>query len=123
MLHLQTISTISLPLPILTPGQLSSLESWLRSLLWDVRLPDPDLDSNLDPSVPSFSIHRTKGRVILTDGSVKMIQGVREVFEIVETDGDGAASADLKAKIVFIGRGLESEGFGRSLELHLRQGV
>ena len=52
-----------------------------------------------------------------------MIQGVREVFEIVDADydGAGAGSASLGGKIVFIGRGLDGEGFERSLEISLKQ--
>lgn len=48
-----------------------------------------------------------------------MIQGVREVFEIVDTDGGrsggkGVRSSD-EGKLVLIGRGLSEAAFGESL--------
>ncbi|KAG7005555.1 hypothetical protein G7Y79_00019g047350 [Physcia stellaris] len=52
-----------------------------------------------------LSIHRTKGLIRHLDGATKMLQGVREVFDI--TDLDAAASGEGEGgKIVLIGRGL-----------------
>ncbi|OAA47698.1 Cobalamin (vitamin B12) biosynthesis CobW-like protein [Metarhizium rileyi] len=70
-----TISTISIPVPRLPPGKVADVDKWLRSVLWDNRLPG---DKNKRP----FEIHRSKGRIILRDGMTKMLQGVREVFEL-----------------------------------------
>jgi hypothetical protein len=50
---------------------------------------------------------------VLDDGSVKIVQGVREVFEII----DGAKStseANMTGKIVLIGRGIHEVDFERS---------
>ena len=49
-----------------------------------------------------------------------MIQGVREVFDIVDLDGGrGAGKGDgmeeEAGKLVLIGRGLDEEAFGESL--------
>lgn len=54
-----------------------------------------------------------------------MIQGVREVFEIVDLD-DGKnqnpdGGADQVGKIVLIGRGLDQVGFDRSLKWFLEK--
>ena len=92
---------------------MTSLESWLQSLLWE---------STLDPNSPlpaysatkdSFAIHRTKGRILTASGSAKMIQGVREVFEIVDVEPSkaplGTQDEDAnpqRGKLVLIGRGL-----------------
>ena len=52
-----------------------------------------------------------------------MIQGVREVFEIVDldrgrSDGKGMESKE-EGKLVLIGRGLDEDAFGRSLRARL----
>ncbi|CAD6594268.1 MAG: hypothetical protein ASARMPRED_009002 [Alectoria sarmentosa] len=119
-----TISTITLPLPPLTPGQLSSLESWLRSVLWESALPVVSQSGRESVSEATFAIHRLKGRLFTTAGAVKMIQGVREVFEIVDMDrsrsgGKGVESRD-EGKLVLIGRGLGEAAFGGSLRARLK---
>ena len=77
-----------------------------------------------NPEVGDFTIYRVKGYITLTDGSMKMIQGVRQVFEISDFDpshmqpikGSEAQAEELSArrmlpynggKIVLIGKGLE----------------
>ncbi|KAL9026268.1 MAG: hypothetical protein Q9196_005037 [Gyalolechia fulgens] len=89
---------------------LVKLESWLRALLWESVLPH-DVDGQTEKQI--FYIHRTKGQIPVSDGRVLMIQGVRDVFEIL---GNGAsadrqqeeASGDQgrQGKIVLIGTGL-----------------
>lgn len=118
-----TISTIALPLPPLTPRQLSSLESWLRSVLWESILPVVPIPGRDSRSESAFAIHRLKGRIFTTTDAVKMIQGVREVFEIVDldrgrSDGKGMESKE-EGKLVLIGRGLDEDAFGRSLRARL----
>lgn len=49
----------------------------------------------------------------MSDGSVKLLQGVREVFEVVDTDGVEAGG---KGKIVLIGKGVDKKTLQRSLE-------
>ncbi|MCJ1225767.1 hypothetical protein MMC12_002416 [Toensbergia leucococca] len=107
-----SISTISIALPPLSPPQLQFLDSWLRSILWESLLPLPDSSpSSFAPHI--FSIHRLKGRIRTTFGTTKMLQGVRDVFEIVDID-DNMAAAETEntakerqlGKIVLIGRGV-----------------
>jgi G3E family GTPase len=68
----------------------------------------------------SFEIHRTKGRIPLDDGKVKLIQGVREIYEIFDEDKVDASkkSEDQAAcgKIVLIGYGLDERSFQASLD-------
>ncbi|KAL6717254.1 hypothetical protein ACLMJK_005169 [Lecanora helva] len=114
-----SISTTTLPLPPLTLSQLSALETWLRSILWESTLPSP----TNHPLPPETSFHRIKGRVFTTNGAVKMLQGVRDVFEIVDLD-DGRADKDetvmrAEGKMVLIGRGLGSVDLSGSLEMCL----
>lgn len=61
-----------------------------------------------------------------------MVQGVREVFEIVDVEdgrggddrGEGKSQRQISdlgnGKLVFIGRGLDERAFGESLEWALR---
>ena len=44
-----------------------------------------------------------------------MIQGVREVFEIVDLDTGKGRESGREGKLVLIGRGLDGEAFGESL--------
>ena len=64
-----------------------------------------------------FEIHRIKGRIVLDGGNVKMLQGVREIFELVEVDNVQDAGAEqMMGKIVVIGRGLRAGDWAQSLE-------
>lgn len=101
-----TISTLTLSMPPFDLQKLPLLEGWLETVLWEA----DDRQANQDRK---YEIHRTKGLVSLTDGSVRVIQGVREIFEIIEAprgreDGDGDADEMVRGgKIVFIGRNLD----------------
>jgi G3E family GTPase len=86
-----SITTVTLPLPPFEDQKLPMLEQWLQTVLWDDGEPKP------------YEIHRTKGYVSVTDGSARVIQGVREIFEFIETSGQ----AGNEGKIVFIGRHLD----------------
>jgi G3E family GTPase len=99
-----SISTRSFRLPFLKTSSILALEVWLREVLWregegKIKMSD------------TAEVHRVKGILPLTDGSVKMLQGVREIFELIDSshpapvtsteNGDGG-------KIIMIGRRLES---------------
>lgn len=101
---------------------MAKLDAWLRSVLWENKLPGFE-------SVGGWEIHRSKGRVRLAGGEVKMLQGVREIFELidgVDAAGDGEQGGEEKgSRIVFIGRNLGGEtsgAFQRSLDAALREG-
>ncbi|KAL4978570.1 CobW/HypB/UreG, nucleotide-binding domain-containing protein [Aspergillus desertorum] len=105
-----SISTIALTYPLLHPSKIPLVDAWLRSVLWDSKLPLP---SGSEAQKPSFDIHRLKGILALSDGSSKIIQAVREVFEIRDeaaSSKSGSAAEDSRrksqCKIVLIGRGL-----------------
>ncbi|KAL8710625.1 MAG: hypothetical protein Q9220_004849 [cf. Caloplaca sp. 1 TL-2023] len=108
-----SISTLSLPLPLLTPHQLDNLESWLRSLLWDSVLPS-SREGSVGQQQQPFVIYRTKGQMYVSDGRELMLQGVRDVFEIVDRGEVGSKSG--KGKIVLIGKGLVGEVFEESVQ-------
>lgn len=102
-----TVSTITLEVPVLRREQLGLLDAWLRSILWESRfLMAPNLDE-------PFDVHRLKGRIALVDRSMKLIQGVREVFELLDEKDtlEVATESTRGGKIVLIGRGLDFKVF------------
>ncbi|PTB80355.1 cobW-domain-containing protein [Trichoderma longibrachiatum ATCC 18648] len=72
-----TISTVAIPIPALRPEQLQDVDRWLRAVLWDHKLPDTE-------TAVEFEIHRSKGRLVFDNGDVKLLQGVREIFELID---------------------------------------
>ncbi|OBT66226.1 hypothetical protein VE03_04383 [Pseudogymnoascus sp. 23342-1-I1] len=78
------ISTVTIKMPPLKEEQLPKLDAWLRSILWDSKLPDSATESAIAPAEqpPTFEIYRVKARLPMSDGSIKIVQGVRDVFEI-----------------------------------------
>lgn len=109
----KTISTISIPLPILKKDQVDAVDRWLRRVLWENELPN-DTAEHKSP----FEIHRLKGRLALENGKTKIIQGVRELFEIFDAPASGevvAEGASQSGKIVLIGRHVTNFDFEKSL--------
>lgn len=108
----KTISTITVKIPALRVDQVPKLDLWLRQILWNCKMP-----GKLTPQpVPaqSFEIHRLKARVPLTNGTIKMIQGVRDVFEISDPRDPGTLEsnmAEVGGKIVLIGRNIKGLKF------------
>ena len=89
------------------------MDGWLRRLLWEYEFPEESASHRL------VEIHRVKGRLPCDDGTVKMVQGVREVFEIFDSPKgkvDEAGGEDIaEGKLVLIGRHLQGLDFGGSL--------
>jgi G3E family GTPase len=106
-----TISTITLTLPPLSSSSIPNLDAWLRSILWESTLPPISASKAEDSISNSFEIHRLKGLIYLTNRpNTKIIQGVREVFEIVDGQTPSQAPEGSISKIVLIGRGLSGSG-------------
>ncbi|KAL6246302.1 hypothetical protein RBB50_006538 [Rhinocladiella similis] len=96
-----TISTLTLALPPFDPQKLSQLESWLEAILWEA-------EDNQADEPRKYEIHRTKGLIPLLDGTVRVIQGVREIFDIIEAPKTPEGNhVPQDGKIVFIGRNLD----------------
>lgn len=109
---------MTIQVPLLHPNQRDRLESWLRSLLWDSVLPSIEGDGKSQAKDQVFDIHRVKGQIAVSDGSSIMIQGVRDVFEMIDQGGGGNGSGSVgkgKGKIVLIGKGLVGLPFQESL--------
>jgi G3E family GTPase len=105
-----TISTLTIEVPPLNAPQLSRVDTWLQKVLWDSQLPQTTTRHD-------FEVHRVKGRIELGDGTVRMVQGVRQVYEIFE--GTAKASGQ-GGKLVIIGRRLDEQQFGQSFRRHVQ---
>ncbi|KAI1818028.1 cobW-domain-containing protein [Poronia punctata] len=107
-----TISTVSFNVPLLAAGQLQKVDKWLQSLLWENIVP------NASGEQTQTEIHRLKARLSFEDGTVKMVQGVREIFEIIDGEPSKSTSgADVPpsgGKIVLIGKGIHDVDFEKS---------
>ena len=91
-----SISTLSFLLPPFEPQKLYILENWLQSLLWD----------DGTNRKKEYEIHRLKGYIPITDGTARLVQGVREIFDIIDAEGGTTGQQD-EGKIVLVGKGLE----------------
>lgn len=104
------------------------VDAWLRRILWDAVLPKEHTSYSIEDSAASFEIHRLKGLLHFENGSIKMVQGVREVFEIVdvtetpkEQNKQGRGKGETKpGKIVLIGRSVQGLPWADSLLSTLR---
>ena len=103
--------------PVLQPDQLPNIDAWLRSILWDSELPVSDSRDNIHVGTTNVEIHRLKARLPLSNGNIKFVQGVRDVFEILDAPKpeDSAPVVSSQGKIILIGRKLEHLSFEESL--------
>ena len=99
---------------------MSKVDLWLQKILWEHEFPEPNSRNVSWPS-KDFEIHRLKGLVVLVTGATRMIQGVREVFDITEPrrrHGETPAPPE-RSKIVLIGKGVRDLPWQESLESFL----
>ncbi|GLI75613.1 hypothetical protein PoHVEF18_003874 [Penicillium ochrochloron] len=102
------ISTIAVVTPPIPADKVPQVDSWLQSVLWESTLPEP-ANSSPESHPTNFEIHRLKGILRLEDGTSRIIQAVRDVFEIRDsepTETDDDKPSPVQCKIVLIGRGL-----------------
>ncbi|KAF4126729.1 GTPase, G3E family [Geosmithia morbida] len=100
------ISTVSIPVPRLRTDQLEQVDRWLQSVLWESKLPEEDVPSG-------FEIHRSKGRLVFEDGNIKMMQGVQDIFELIDAPvgNDETSAATQEGKVILIGKHVGSVDF------------
>lgn len=101
---------MSFSIPLLTSSQLEKVDGWLRSILWESEVPSAATGQ------AQIEIHRLKARLIFEDGAVKLVQGVREIFEIIDgqkstSDADATSQT---GKIVLIGRNIHNADLEKS---------
>ncbi|GAW20171.1 hypothetical protein ANO14919_096680 [Xylariales sp. No.14919] len=105
-----TISTASFGIPLLTTSQLLGVDAWLRSVLWEREVP------GVTTREAQIEIHRLKARLVFEDGTIKIVQGVREIFEIIDWDMSipNIDATSQIGKIVLIGRNIHDVDFEQS---------
>lgn len=102
---------------MLDEQQVPIVDKWLRSVLWENELPN----DGAEHKVP-FEVHRLKGRLAIQHGQTKIIQGVRELFEIFDSpDPSHEEGANETGKIVLIGRHVADYDFEASLAAAVRE--
>lgn len=95
----------------MSASQEQKVDKWLRSVLWEHHLPGQDT---------ILDVHRSKGRLVFGNGSEKILQGVREIFEILESpEASGERDPSRQGKIILIGRYLDGIDFDASLASEL----
>ncbi|RMY09905.1 hypothetical protein D0868_03982 [Hortaea werneckii] len=114
------IGTMSLSLPSLSDEGLDRLDAWLRSVLWEASLPGHEDEKG-------WEIHRTKGRLVMSDGRTKMLQGVREIFELIDgadvQEDAHAESEEQGGRIVIIGRNVGGESIASTFQESLNRAL
>lgn len=107
------ISSILVPVPILPATQVESLDEWIRSVLWEHKLPNEEDAGGLD-------VLRCKGMFRTVAGEVYVLQGVREMYDLslVESTEESDGAGEI-GKLVFIGKGLDDR-VRNSLEARVR---
>ncbi|KAJ6512111.1 CobW/HypB/UreG, nucleotide-binding domain-containing protein [Mycena vitilis] len=107
--ELRGISSLLITVPVLSRSQLDALDEWVRTVLWEQRLPggaEAAASSTPDPAAPQLTILRCKGLFVLDSGAQHVLQGVRNMYDIAEAADDlGVPDA---GKLVLIGTGLDA---------------
>ena len=100
--ELRGISSLQVSCPVLSPPRLDALDEWIRTVLWDGRLPGED------NSAKHIIILRCKGMFRDDSGKTHVLQGVRDMYEITALeDGNEEMGVPDEGKLVFIGKGLD----------------
>ena len=106
---------MTIVLPRLDHTQVARLDWWLQRVLWDAVL--PPANSQVTSEIhDDFRVHRLKGRIVLDSGAVKMVQGVRETFEISDVHEGKDEEKKSTGKLVIIGRHISHLPWRHSLE-------
>ncbi|KAJ7644261.1 CobW domain-containing protein [Roridomyces roridus] len=98
--ELRGITSLLVAVPVLSRSRLNALDEWIRTVLWEQRLP-----SDAEAS-PTLTVLRCKGLFVLDSGEQYVLQGVRSMYELVEAE-DALGVPDA-GKLVLIGTGLDA---------------
>lgn len=96
--HFRGVSSISFPLPIMSPEQEKRLDLWLQKLLWADAFTEKS-----ETEATSLKILRCKGVYWTQNGNQAVIQGVQSIYEITTVASE---QVPLQGKLVLIGTGL-----------------
>ncbi|KZT11985.1 cobW-domain-containing protein [Laetiporus sulphureus 93-53] len=118
--EIRGISSLQIDCPVISASHIDKLDEWIRSVLWEHRLPREPAKSEQSPE-PKLEILRCKGMIVTDSGDTFVLQGVRNLYEITKVEDREIADAGIpdEGKIILIGKGLD-EKVRRSLEDVLR---
>lgn len=82
---------------------LKDLDVWVRTVLWENRLPN-----QTDEHTGGIEVLRCKGIFTSDSGELYVLQGVRNMYEISKVEGDQSnVGLPDEGKLVLIGKGLD----------------
>ncbi|KAG1822575.1 CobW/HypB/UreG, nucleotide-binding domain-containing protein [Suillus subaureus] len=99
--ELRGISSLQITLPTLTRHRLQELDEWIRTVLWENRIPDSDRQTGLS----ELKVLRCKGLFVIQSGEQYVLQGVQSMYDLSLVEGDVTGIPD-SGKLVLIGKGL-----------------
>ncbi|KAI0647983.1 cobW-domain-containing protein [Trametes meyenii] len=104
--ELRGISSLQIDCPKLTSVQLSKLDEWIRTVLWEKQLPNRPPHNG----APALEILRCKGIFVTDGGELHVLQGVRSLYEISQAEkGEEELGLPDTGKLVLIGKGLDED--------------
>lgn len=96
--ELRGISSLQVNCPTLDTSRIESLDTWIRTVLWEGTLPEGNQTSNIQ-------VLRSKGLFYTTAGEQYVLQGVRGMYDLSKGERDEMGVTEV-GKIVLIGKGL-----------------
>jgi len=108
------ISSLQVACPVLSPCQFDKLDEWIRTVLWENRLPYGNAVNY------ELRVLRCKGMFTTDSGKHYVLQGVQNLYEISQVDGEDVTGVPEVGKLVLIGKGL-NDVVRRSLEAVLQK--
>ncbi|KAL0576854.1 hypothetical protein V5O48_005119 [Marasmius crinis-equi] len=102
--EMRGITSLQVSCPVLNTSRLEGLDEWIRSVLWENRLPG-------SPGSLDIQVLRCKGLFPIDTGEQYVLQGVRNIYELskVPSDRDVDLGVPDIGKLVLIGKGLNQE--------------
>lgn len=104
--EIRGISSLQVSVPLLKQAAFDRLDEWIRTLLWESKL--PERSSSSDTTATDISVLRCKGIFRTDAGTTYVLQGVRNLYEISQVDdSETDIGVPEVGKLVFIGKGLD----------------
>jgi G3E family GTPase len=99
--ELRGISSLQVTFPVLSKAQLVRFDEWIRTVLWENRLPT-------DSEEPEIQVLRCKGVFALDTGEQYILQGVRSMYELEKSEVavQEVLGVPDAGKVVLIGKNL-----------------
>ncbi|KAK7056674.1 hypothetical protein VNI00_002391 [Paramarasmius palmivorus] len=96
------ITSLQVTFPVLNSDKLEAIDEWIRSVLWENRIPSGS-------EVLELQVLRCKGLFAMDNGEQYVLQGVRSLYEINKVPEQADLGVPDVGKLVLIGKGLGTE--------------